>query len=650
MKNKTLSYKAAIFHAQNVPAKIKFVFEWTDRACQMISPQIKQTNKTTEYFRFAAVGQNGKLYFGSSSSDGAGIWYLDDDGQIKQTNKTTGSFSCAALGQDGKLYFGSNYSAGIWYLDNDGQIKQTNKTIGSFSCAALGQDGKLYFGSSNYEFGIWYLDNDGQIKRNQPNGNFFCAALGQDGKLYFGSSGNDIHIGIWYLDNDGQIKRTNQTDGGFSCAALGQDGKLYFGCDTIYGVGIWYLDNDGQIKQSNKTGGSFNSAALGQDGKLYFCGYNNGIWYLDNDGQIKQTNKTTGSFNSAALVLDGKLYFCSNDGAGIWYLEMEDNTGNALAKTLALIKLRQGNEISRQTYNILSAFGGYIAILESEYINMSDNNVEKRANALVGYVAFQENVRKYTTNNEVIVYDTDICPLPVRYRFSFANGTLSTAHTIGYHETFIDTITSIKNGVSTEYTVQSKPTWATVSINGNVATVTSSNSGTYREGSIVYRQTETGDTITSAIKQYGVFAMTGFLLGIGKYANTSNENYPGAPEDYGISFDFEIKIDNVLYVTGSGSRNLDTGDTESLNQSPIFINGYDYAKTVEIFINNLQVNYPGKTATIAFGGSGTYSVLRGYITEIEVDSDSAYIKIEDKGGMPQLGEFRIYPIVKLIIN
>jgi hypothetical protein len=285
------------------------------------NPTVEQTNITNGDLYFAAIGQDGKLYFGGV---GGGIWRLDNDGQIKPTNKTTGGFRTAAMGQDGKLYFcGYDYGLGndgIWRLDDDGQIRQTNNTDGGFNSAAMGQDGKLYFGSGLYaDNGIWYLDNDGLSKwTNQTDGTFHSAAIGQDGKLYF--NGN---IGIWYLDNDGQIKPTNKTGEGSYCAAIGQDGKLYFG--------ICYLDNDGLIKQTNNTYGNFISAAMGQDGKLYFGSSFNapilygtsGIWYLDDDGVIKQTNKTTGRFDSAAMGQDGKLYFCGSS-SGIWYL---DNDG-----------------------------------------------------------------------------------------------------------------------------------------------------------------------------------------------------------------------------------------------------------------------------------------------------------------------------------
>jgi hypothetical protein len=232
------------------------------------------------------------------------------------------------------------------------------------------------------------------------------AALGQDNKLYF--TGDNNSRGIWRLDDDGEIRRTNKTTDYFMFAALGQDNKLYFVGSGV-GTGIWRLDDDGEIRQTNITTGTFNFAALGQDGKLYFCAYGTGIWRLDDDGEIRQTNKTTGYFYFAALGQDGKLYFA---GDGIYYLYVPDNTGNALAKTLILQVLEDGTVIESVPYSILDAFGTYPAIVEADYTDMTDSDVETRAQALIEHVAAEEDIDEYTVSNEVIEYDTDMCPIP----------------------------------------------------------------------------------------------------------------------------------------------------------------------------------------------------------------------------------------------
>jgi hypothetical protein len=114
-------------------------------------------------------------------------------------------------------------------------------------------------------------------------------------------------------------------------------------------------------------------------------------------------------------------------------------------------------------------------------------------------------------------------PPPLEYEFEFADGTTETEHTIQYDETFIDAIISTKGGNPTAFTVLSKPAWATVTINGSIATVTSSNGGEYREGQIVYQQTETGSTIVSKIKQSALPPLSLFVIvGNGYIMYTNN--------------------------------------------------------------------------------------------------------------------------------
>ncbi|MDR3140946.1 MAG: hypothetical protein LBU37_04370 [Tannerellaceae bacterium] len=105
-------------------------------------------------------------------------------------------------------------------------------------------------------------------------------------------------------------------------------------------------------------------------------------------------------------------------------------------------------------------------------------------------------------------------PLP-EYEFEFADGTTETEHAIQYNETFTDTIVSTKNGNPIAFTVSSKPMWANVTINGNIATITSGNAGEYREGQIVYQQTETGNTIVSKIKQSALPPLPAFFVIVG---------------------------------------------------------------------------------------------------------------------------------------
>jgi hypothetical protein len=43
---------------------------------------------------------------------------------------------------------------------------------------------------------------------------------------------------------------------------------------------------------------------------------------------------------------------------------------------------------------------------------MSDNDVEDRAEALIAYIAETKDIEEYTESNDVIEYNTTMCPLP----------------------------------------------------------------------------------------------------------------------------------------------------------------------------------------------------------------------------------------------
>jgi uncharacterized pyridoxamine 5'-phosphate oxidase family protein len=238
--------------------------------------------------------------------------------EIVQTNKTDGNFAYAAIGQDGKLYF-CGY-AGIYRLENNGNIVVTNKTNGAFDFVALGQDNKLYFcaASGSDSFIVYRLENNGEIvvAGTIPDNRYIkFLTLGQDNKLYFCSN-----AGIYRLENNGEIVVTNKTNGNFTYAVLGQDNKLYF-CAGSGSTGIYRLENNGEIVIAGEIYEYFNHAALGQDNKLYFCS-NTGIYRLENNGNIVVTNKTNGNFKFAALGQDNKLYFCSYSNDGILRLDL----------------------------------------------------------------------------------------------------------------------------------------------------------------------------------------------------------------------------------------------------------------------------------------------------------------------------------------
>jgi hypothetical protein len=341
---------------------------------------------------------------------------------------------------------------------------------------------------------------------------------------------------------------------------------------------------------------------------------------------------TSGGTLGVTSIAYGNGRLVAFDYSGnVYYLDLPLFTGKAFAKTVNYKRYINGEPYSDITKSLLTDV--VPPLTESEYAVLYESEVEGRVKAIIA--SFKpDGTPEYLT--EPIIDDGD-CAV---YIFIFNNGTSAATHNIGYNETFTDTIISTKSGEPVEYTVLSKPAWATVAIDGNTATVTSNNDGAYREGTIVYQQSDSEIEITSEIKQYGQFNGGTFSLGINK-ASEGTQHYPGIPpEDYSVSFDFEMKIAGVTVTTGS--RSLPVGSTSTVSQSNANINGYNYPKTVDIYLTNLQVNVPNKTATIVF--IDEYGINWKYITEVNVTPTSVYIKVEDKGGS-LLGGFVIGPVV-----
>jgi hypothetical protein len=331
-----------MFHAQNVPRRLT--------QYQFIEVEIDGYDSGS--IDNAAIGQDGKLYFFSSSNNSSnkGVWRLDDDGKLRQTNITgVANFTGAATGQDGRLYFyggGSSYN-GVWRLDDDGDIRQVSQSVvaltNSPTKSIMGPNGKLYFYGPKYSVshGTWYLDydygsDDWIIKpTNIIDDTFSTAATGPDGKLYFGGYSEN---GVWRLDDDGDIRQVSaMSNRPVKSIATGQNGKIYFGDNDDE---LWYLDDDGVIKKmSGSYADSFDGAIMGQNGKIYFygTGTNAGIRYLDydsgSDNWIVKPTTHTGSVDGAIMGPDNKVYFYNSySNAGIRYLDYDSGSDNWIIK------------------------------------------------------------------------------------------------------------------------------------------------------------------------------------------------------------------------------------------------------------------------------------------------------------------------------
>ena len=86
---------------------------------------VKQVDNGSHVVSFGKIGQDKRLYFGSNimpvAYQSPGIRYMTKPGFFVKTNKSEGLFFDAAMGQDNKLYFfstsGTHGNQGIWRLE-----------------------------------------------------------------------------------------------------------------------------------------------------------------------------------------------------------------------------------------------------------------------------------------------------------------------------------------------------------------------------------------------------------------------------------------------------------------------------------------------------------------------------------------------------
>ena len=368
---------------------------------------------------------------------------------------------------------------------------------------------------------------------------------------------------------------------------------------------------------------------------------------------VQSFNPVTTPQYISSVVID-QVSCAPITGAFVWggnkncQVAYGSNTGYELFTTLSGTITQHGNTIATTSNSVLDAFGTYSAITATQWAELSTADINTRANALITYAIAQSGyiLNNYTISNSIINHNEVDCTITNIYIFSFDDGSAVQNHSLAYDEGFTDTIISTKNGEFTNYTVLDKPDWATVTLNGNVATFTGQNTGEYRQGTITYQQSESGATIISNIEQFGIFIPTEFILGIGKWTDPASSYYPGGPpEDYSVGYLYQITVDGSPYT--SGVIELSLGDTESIYSIPISITGNNQRATIGITLSAPYALWPDYTIdSIQYGDLSTYQVIPGYITLLNVQTNSVTIEVDDKGGKPLLGSFIINPIIQ----
>lgn len=226
-------------------------------------------------------------------------------------------FSSPALGEDGTIYFGTS-SGALVALWPDGSEKWKVQTAGNALVAtapAIGPTGTIYFGS--YDLNLHAVSPAGALLWSFPTGGPVNSspAIGAGGIVYFGSGDGHLYAvdpagtQQWAFDAQAYV---------YSSPAVGADGAVYFG--TKYPGKLVALNSNGSLRWSFPIGSDVDSSpALGPDGTIY-VGADNGVLYaLHPNGTLKWQQSAGGgglggNDSSPALAANGTVSLGSWSG------------------------------------------------------------------------------------------------------------------------------------------------------------------------------------------------------------------------------------------------------------------------------------------------------------------------------------------------
>jgi hypothetical protein len=424
MNNKLLSYKASLFHAQNIPAKWKLL--WKDFICCIDSGEgnfeVLTAPDGTEAIRpnLLVDGNFGYLYILRDE----GIWYVDHDGgKIKPTNKTDLEFTWGAV-HGGRTWF-SGPGLGLWYAEQSDPyvILQSSVTAGTFT--AIGYHGAgwgdlttispffsdvgwytynqtsktliavtsptkdfkysagpLSFGATGAgNAGIWTIAGSTNIVQKVSSGNFYGAAAAPDSSVLIFREGGGIYRAMNVAYSSATVNFLSGSDGIIvHHGAIARNGKLYLCTDA--GIKI-YNESALSPNNTNISTGVFHYCAVAQNGILYFCG-DAGVFHLnDSTGEILATTETNEYIQ--CILSDSLFYFIDNQN--VVRYNIAGNTGASVAEKLEVRKTRFGKEEIVETFSMLDHITPHITI--ENLRRLSEQDILQRATDVLNAVPEQ---------------------------------------------------------------------------------------------------------------------------------------------------------------------------------------------------------------------------------------------------------------------
>lgn len=263
-----------------------------------------------------AIGNDGTIYYGTSSGNDDRFYALNSDGTLKWFVPVREMMASPVIGPDGTIYFPDSHASKLVAMQPNGTKKwefPTNHVI--YSTPAVGSDGTVYVGS--HDCYVYAVNPNGTLKWSFLTGAWVhgSPSVGNDGTIY--CSSDDGHLYALY-PNNGSLKWQLAIGASYASPTIGLDGTLYLG---VWEKRFYAINPDGTIKWSfdtspGKVWGS--TAALSADGTLYFATadleWSGGIELIAlwTNGTVKWRRPLSSTFSSPAIDRNGTVYIGNN--------------------------------------------------------------------------------------------------------------------------------------------------------------------------------------------------------------------------------------------------------------------------------------------------------------------------------------------------
>jgi len=287
--------------------------------------RIPTDNYGSMFMNEALIGNDGTIYFGSSSADAA-LYSLYPNGTRKWRYQADGNiWGTPAMTEDGTIVFTTWGGEGYTHAVKPDGTLLWKKKIGGHSSASsvtIAKDGTIYFG--NDDKNIYAVYPNGTLKWSYPTGYIVLGApaIGDDGTIYEGSG--DYYL--YALNPNGTLRWKYQTgDYIKGSVTIAPDGTLYVPSFDGY---FHTLNTNGTLLWKGYSGDHLaaRGLALAEDGTIYIgtellrAYYPNGTlkWQTDVQGEIYNTVPAVSADGTIYVTAGAALVAVNPDGGIKW--------------------------------------------------------------------------------------------------------------------------------------------------------------------------------------------------------------------------------------------------------------------------------------------------------------------------------------------